>query len=305
VVEVAVFLEGQNGLNWANWKHIARATEELGFAALYRSDHFTNYRPPEKDSLELWVSLAWLADHTSRIEFGPLVSPLSFRNPVLTARTAKDIDELSNGRLILGLGAGWQEREHAMFGFDLLEPGPRFDRFEEGVEVVWRLLRETEPVSYAGQYLRLQQASLLPRPTTPGRPPILIGGRGWYRTLPLTARFADEWNCGFRSAEDFGRLNRRLTRLLEQAGRDPASVRRTAANTTIFGNDDGQLRRKLEARGYTPESALRSGIIHGTGAQIAEQLQRYEQAGAQRVMLQWLELEDLESLASLAEAVLP
>jgi F420-dependent oxidoreductase-like protein len=304
VVEVAIFVEGQNGLNWENWRRIARATEDLGFAGLYRSDHFTNMQPPDIDSLELWVSLAWLADHTSRIEFGPLVTPLSFRNPVFTARTAKDVDELSNGRLTLGLGAGWQEREHEMFGFDLLEPEPRFDRFEEGVEVVYRLLREPQPVSFTGQYSRLQDATLLPRPNRLGGPPILIGGQGWNRTLRLTAQFADEWNCGFRSAEVFARLNARLNTLLEQAGRQPTEVRRSLANTTIFGRDDRELRRKIEARGLTPDRLAQSGVIHGTGPQIVDQLGHYQAAGVQRVMLQWLELDDLDGLAALAEAVL-
>ena len=304
MVEVAIFVEGQNGLNWSNWKRIARATEELGFVGLYRSDHFTNQQPPALDSLELWVSLVWLADNTSRIEFGPLVSPLSFRNPVFTARMAKDVDDLSNGRLTLGLGAGWQAREHEMFGFDLLEPEPRFDRFEEGVEVVYRLLREPQPVSFAGEYSRLQDASLLPRPRRSDGPPILIGGSGWNRTLRLTARLADEWNCGFRSPDVFAKLNARLNVLLAQAGRDPTEVRRSLANTTIFGRDDRELRRKIEARGLTPDRLAESGVIHGTGSQIVEQLGNYQAAGVQRVMLQWLELDDLDSLAALAEAVL-
>ncbi len=115
---------------------MAGAVERLGFAGLYRSDHFTNENPPDRDSLELWISLAWLASHTQRIEFGPLVTPLSFRNPALTARMAAAVDDLSGGRLVLGLGTGWQEREHTNYGFDLLELPARFDRFEEGLEVV-------------------------------------------------------------------------------------------------------------------------------------------------------------------------
>ena len=145
--------------------------------------------------MELWVSLTWLADHTSRVEFGPLVSPISFRNPVFTARMAKDVDDLSGGRLRLGLGAGWQEREHTMFGFDLLDLKPRFDRFEEGLEVITRLLRSDDPVDFAGQYYQLRGAHLLPRPERPGGPPILIGGGGKRRTLPMVAKYADEWNA--------------------------------------------------------------------------------------------------------------
>src|SRR5512136_1176131 len=135
-MDIAIMIEGQNGLNWPRWQRTARAVEDLGFAGLYRSDHFTNSDPPDLDSLELWTSLTWLASHTQRIEFGPLVSPLSFRNPVITARMAAAVDELSEVRLILGLGAGWQEREHQLFGFDLLPMKQRFERFEEGLEVI-------------------------------------------------------------------------------------------------------------------------------------------------------------------------
>ncbi|MBI3177305.1 MAG: LLM class flavin-dependent oxidoreductase [Chloroflexi bacterium] len=146
---------------------------------------------------------------------------------------------------------------------------------------------------------------MLPRPLRAGRPPIMIGGRGWNRTLRLTARYADEWNCGFRSAKVFARLNGRLNSLLEEAGRSPSEVRRSLANTTIYGRDDRELQRKLEARGLTPDRLAQFGIIHGTGSQIAEQLEVYQEAGVQRIMLQWLELDDLEGLAALAEAVLP
>src|SRR5204863_5509538 len=131
---------------------------------------FTNADPPDIDSLELWVSLTWLASHTNRIEFGSIVSPVSFRNPVFTARMGKDVDDLSGGRLVLGVGAGWQAREHRNFGFELLEVGERMDRFEEGVEVISRLLRSDTPVNYAGHYYQLHDAILLPRPQRPGGP---------------------------------------------------------------------------------------------------------------------------------------
>jgi alkanesulfonate monooxygenase SsuD/methylene tetrahydromethanopterin reductase-like flavin-dependent oxidoreductase (luciferase family) len=132
-MELAIMVEGQNGLNWARWQQLAQAVEDLGFTGLYRSDHFTNAQPPALDSLELWVSLTWLAAHTRRIQFGPLVSPVSFRDPVFTARIAMQVDDLSGGRLQLGLGAGWQVHEHEMFGYSLLSSEPRFKRFQEGL----------------------------------------------------------------------------------------------------------------------------------------------------------------------------
>ncbi|HSL27560.1 MAG TPA: LLM class flavin-dependent oxidoreductase, partial [Anaerolineales bacterium] len=129
MLEIAIMIEGQNGLTWSRWQKIARLVEDLGFVGLFRSDHFTNSNPPDIESLELWTSLTWLAATTERIEFGPLVTPFSFRHPIHTARMASAVDDLSGGRLVLGLGAGWQEREHELFGFDLLELDSRFNRF--------------------------------------------------------------------------------------------------------------------------------------------------------------------------------
>src|SRR5438045_3913259 len=139
------------------------------------------------------TSLTYLADHTQRIHFGPLVAPLSMRNPSLLARQAAALDDLSNGRMILGLGAGWQEREHHLFGFDLGDVPTRFSRFEEGLEVVTRLLKSDEPVTFEGHFFQLRGATLLPRPQRPGGPSILLGGNGVKRTLPLVARYADIW----------------------------------------------------------------------------------------------------------------
>jgi alkanesulfonate monooxygenase SsuD/methylene tetrahydromethanopterin reductase-like flavin-dependent oxidoreductase (luciferase family) len=116
MVALSLMIEGQQGITWPHWKRLAAQAEELGFAGLFRSDHFTNARPPDQDALEAMISLAYLADHSQRIHFGPLVTPLSFHDPVALARQALAIDDLSGGRLIFGLGAGWQEREHSMFG---------------------------------------------------------------------------------------------------------------------------------------------------------------------------------------------
>jgi len=128
VLEVAIMNEGQDGISWRRWRRLARAAEDLGFSGLYRSDYFTNPTGPYFDALELWASLTWLVDNTSRIEFGPLVSPVSFRHPVITTWTAAAVDDLSGGRLRLGLGAAWQEREHRTYGFELLNTDRRFAR---------------------------------------------------------------------------------------------------------------------------------------------------------------------------------
>lgn len=307
MIEIALMIEGQNGLNWERWMRIARAAEQLGFAGLHRSDHFTNANPPDLDSLELWTSLTWLASHTSRISFGPLVSPVSFRHPALTARMAAAVDDLSGGRLILGLGAGWQKREHEHFGFNLLKLIERFARFEEGLEVITRLLDQPEPVDFKGQYYQLFEATLLPRPGRTGGPPILIGGNGPQYTLPLVVKFADEWNSVFASVEKFTRLNSHLDEILVKAGRKPAEVRRSLMTTCIYGRTSSSLTQKLRGiKGNKSAAELRrEGTIVGTGAEIVEQIGRLENAGVQRVMLQWLDLDDMEGIESLAVDVLP
>lgn len=301
MVEVAIMVEGQNGLNWPRWQRLARAVEDLGFAGLYRSDHFTNVAAPDIDSLELWVSLTWLASHTQRIEFGSLVTPVSFRDPVFTARMALQVDDLSNGRLRLGVGAGWQEREHAMFGYHLLDLPERFERFTEGLEVITRLLRSDAPVNFQGNYYQLHEARLLPRPQRPGSTPVVIGGNGRKLTLPLVARYADEWNGVFLTAGKYAELNQALESALREAGRDPAAVRRTLMTTLLFGRGDADLRRKLAGR--DPQSLRARGVIVAAGQQVLDSLKAYETAGAQRVMLQWLDLDDLDGLEALARTV--
>ena len=304
MLEIAIMIEGQNGLTWARWQKIVHLVEELGFVGLYRSDHFTNSNAVDLESLELWTSLTWLAGNTSRIEFGPLVTPFSFRHPVFTARMASAVDDLSGGRLTLGLGAGWQEREHHLFGFDLLDIKPRFDRFEEGMEVVTRLLQSDQPVTFEGHYYQLRGATLLPRSHRQGGPRILVGGDGEKRTLPAVVRYAHEWNCVMLLPEVFAKKNMLLAEMLSAAGRDPASVRRSMMTSCVFGKDESALNEKLSARKRTVEELAARGAVAGSSDQVKEQLHRLEEAGLQRIMLQWLDLDDLEGLEALAKVVL-
>ena len=302
MIEIALMIEGQNGLNWPRWQHIAQAAEELGFAALYRSDHFTNARPPDQDALEMWVSLTWLASHTHRIEFGPLVSPVSFRHPALTARIAAAVDDLSGGRLRLGLGAGWQEREHENYSFDLLGVRERFDRFDEGLRIITHLLRSEEPLTFNGAYYRLNDAVLLPRPQRAGGPPIVIGGNGPRLTLPLAARFAEEWNGVYLSPQKFNELSRKLDQELELAKREPSSIKRTLMTGVIIAHDEKGLRARLGDR--DADQLRERGAVVGIPAQVQEQIQALETAGVQRVMLQWLDLDDLDGVELLAKTLI-
>jgi len=301
-------IEGQNGLNWGRWTRLATAVEDLGFAGLYRSDHFTNTNPPDLDSLDLWVSLTWLASHTKRIEFGPLVTPLSFRHPIHTARMAAGVDDLSQGRLTLGLGAGWQEREHENYGFDLLSVPDRFARFEEGLEIISSLLRSSEPVTFKGNYYKLNQAVLLPRPERHAGPPILIGGNGRARTLPLAARFSAEWNAVYLNRSAFSELNSYLDKLAQEQGRLPKSIRRSMMAGCIFGEDDHQVHKKVSQRAsgkFSADELRQRGLIVGTDPQMVDQLGKLEEVGLQRVMLQWLDLDDIDGLEAMAQGILP
>ena len=309
MIEVAIMIEGQNGLTWPRWQRIVRTVEDAGFVGLYRSDHYTNANPPDIESLELWVSLTWLADHTTRIAFGPLVSPVSFRQPTMTARMAAAVDDLSGGRLVLGLGAGWQEREHTNYGWDLLDVPQRFDRFEEGLHIITALLQDEAPLTFTGKYYRVQDAVLLPRPARPGGPPILIGGNGTARTLLLVARFASEWNAVFQPPERVKELNAHLDSLLDAQGRQRESVRRSIMTGCVFGRDSADLARKLATHPWWAQrpdfDPKTRGIVVGTPGEIVDHLGRLAEAGVQRVMLQWLDLDDIDGLEALAATVLP
>jgi F420-dependent oxidoreductase-like protein len=315
MIELSLMIEGQDGLTWPRWQQHIAATEEGGFAGLFRSDHFTNGRPPEKDSLELIVSLAYLAAHSRRVHFGQLVSPLSFRHPAMLARQAAALDDLSGGRVVLGLGAGWQEREHTMFGLDLGDMSTRMARFEEGLEVITRLLKSDEPVSFEGKFFQLRDAILLPRPTRPGGPPILIGGNGPKRTMPLVARFANIWNALYLAPEAFQEQSRQLDALLLAQGRQPSDVKRTMMLIVYYGRTMDEVDKRLSFRQRNPEQAALSldafiadlqkngRAIVGTPEMMLQQLKAYEQAGLQEVMLQWFDQDDVEGIRSFAENV--
>jgi F420-dependent oxidoreductase-like protein len=275
---ISIQIEGQNGLTWARWIALATEVEALGFAGLFRSDHFTNAHEPDLDSLEMIVSLTWLAANTHRISFGSLVAPLSIRDPRMLARQAAALDDLSGGRMILGLGAGWQEREHATFGYDLGDIPARMARFAEGLELITRLLRDEEPVTFDGAYFSTHEARLLPRPERPGGPSLLIGGNGEKRTLPLVARYATIWNSVYLPAQSFRERSTQLDELLRAAGRKPEDVRRTVMLPLFFDpRDEEEAQRQIAA---------------------------YSEAGADELMFQWMALDDLEGLRALARAAL-
>jgi F420-dependent oxidoreductase-like protein len=305
-MHIGLMLEGQNGLNWARWQRILQIAEDAGYQSVFRSDHFTNTQPPDIDSLELWVSLTYAASHTQRIEFGSMVAPVTFRHPSMTARMAVQVDNLSGGRLVLGLGAGWQEREHRTFGIPFYDWGTRYAMLEDALEMTTLLFSSDEPVSYNGQHFSLDEAILLPRPQRAGGPPILIGGGGPKRTLPLAARYAREWNVPFTPIDSFQEKSALLTELLEKEGRDPAEVQRSVFSQAQFGKNDADLQAKLNKLGKTTDELwAERGITAGTTAEFLDRAGRWQEAGVERLLLQWLDLDDIEGLEIIARDILP
>ena len=317
MVAISLMLEGQAGLTWPAWKRLVSQAEDLGFSGLFRSDHFTEPAGPYTDSLEMLVSLAYAADHTQHVHFGPLVAPVSFRDPIMLARQAAALDDLSGGRMWLGLGAGWQEREHHNFGYQLGSVQTRMARFEEALEVVTRLLNSDQPFTFAGHFYQLDDAILLPRPARSGGPRIVIGGNGMKRTLPLAARYAHVWNAVGLSPQEFQERSAALDALLLAQGRQPPSVLRTIMLPTAFGRDDAELARALQpffpmlpelARLPLSEAVAKlkatGKILVGSAEDIAQQIQAYVQVGASELMLQWLDLEDSNRLQSFAQGIM-
>ena len=273
MIELALMIEGQDGLNWDRWQRIAQVAEDTGYVGLFRSDHFTNPSGPYKDSLECWTSLAYVASATRRIEFGPLVSPISMRHPAMLVRMAAAVDDLSGGRLQFGIGAGWQDREHTVYGYHLGSVPERMARFREATQIMTHLLKRDEPLNFDGKHYKLRDAVLLPRPKRSGGPKIVIGGSGRQVTLPMAARYADEWNTGPKSPADFKALSSHLDTLLDKFQRPRSAVRRSMM---IF---------------------LRDTHAH---AQIKAQVRSLEEAGVQRVMLNWADdYDDTKGMAAL------
>ena len=316
-MELSITIEGMMGLTWDRWKRLITEIEALGFASLFRSDHFTTWDPPDEDFLEAVVSLTYLASHSKSIRFGTLVSPLSFRDPVMLARQAMAIDDLSGGRMVLGLGAGWIEREHNLFGYTLGDIKTRMNRLEEGVEVIASLIRIEEPVTLEGRFYQLREAQILPRPQRPT--PIMVGGNGPKRTLPLVARFADIWNCQPAPVELFKERSEFLDSLLIKAGRQPNDVKRTVMLPALWWRDENDLERRIQSVRKTfvgldemstdeilawLKSSFRV-ILLGTPDTLIEKLNAYAKAGAEEMFLQWAMMDDIEGLQVLAEDILP
>lgn len=315
-MEISLSVSGTMGLTWPIWNRLIKAADELGFAGIYCSDHLI---PSNIDGLDAILALVHAADHTHRIRFGTMVAPVSYRDPVILARQAVLLDHLSGGRMILGIGAGWLEPEHTMFGYDLGSVAMRLDRLEEALHVITSLLRSETPVTYQGRFYRLQEAMLGTRPLQPHSPRLLIGAKGKRRMLPLVARFADIWNGDGLSVEEFRATSALLDDLLLAVDRQPTALKRTVLVPVLCGRNPAEMEMQLRAaRLVVPDlpthpwdavlEALRQRmptLIAGPPDAIITGLQAYAEAGAEELIVHWRGLDDIEGLTRLAEEVLP
>jgi len=308
-LELNVMIEGQEGLNWERWQRLARAVEDGGFAGLYRSDHLTGlFGDSTRPSLETWASLPYLATATRRIRFGPIVSPMTFYQPAILAKRAAAIDQLAGGRFDLGIGAGWNEMEHRMFGIPFPPLRERMDRFEAGARAIRALWRGT-PVTLEQPYTPLVDAQSFPLPAG-GR--LVVGGRGERRTMRVAAELADEWNVTRVTYDEYPRKLEVLAGHCRAFGRDPAAIRLSLMAPIVIGRTRAEVAARL-ARGRewfprVPESEAEwraQSFLFGSVDEVVRDLRRWQGLGVQAVMLQCLDVDDLAAVELIAREVIP
>ena len=304
-MEYCVFTEPQQGAGYDDQLTFAQAAERLGFDGFFRSDHYLHMGDgdPYPGPTDAWTTLAGLARETSRIRLGTLVSSVTYRHPGILAIQVAQVDAMSGGRVELGLGTGWFEREHRAYGIPF--PAKRFGLLEEQLAIVTGLWStpEDEHFSFAGAHYALTDAPPLPRQVQK-RVPVIVGGAGPRRTPELAARFATEFNIGFRSEDTIAAVFDGVERACEDAGRDPATLRRSVALPTVVASDDAQYLRRLAAIGADPDTFAEVNIA-GTPEAAVEKVQRLRELGADRVYLQLVDLRDLEHLELIAAEVVP
>lgn len=299
MTQLGIMLEGQEGLSWERWRRICTETDRLGFASLRRSDHLVSLMgAPGRDCIECWTSLALAADWTTRIELGPMVSPMTFRIPTVLAKIAATVDDLAGGRLILGVGAGWNQNEHAMYGIPFLTEKERFERLETGIKTMREIWETTNP--------------------KPRRNPIplLMGGKGAKRTLPLVAREATEWNLSRLDPDMFRDRLSVLEQCCHDIGRDPSTIKHSVMTSYLIGRDRAELLERAsmvrevipELKPMSPEEVLehrKAAWLVGTPEQVAERMRELRKLGIDLFMLQHFLLDDSDALELLAKEVIP
>jgi alkanesulfonate monooxygenase SsuD/methylene tetrahydromethanopterin reductase-like flavin-dependent oxidoreductase (luciferase family) len=291
-MRVALMIEGQEGVSWQQWLALAQACEESGIESLFRSDHYQSvFQDPTRVALDAWATISALAARTERIRLGTLVSPVTFRHAGELAKVVATADHVSGGRVELGLGAGWNEREHEAFGFPFPELGERMRELERQLERV-----------------RRQWTELSPPPVQEPRPPLIVGGTAGPRSCRLAARYADEYNTVFASAADCAERKARVGDACRAQGRDPVLF--SLMTGCVVGRDQDEVERRARAvserTGLDPDELLLSNrTIAGTVEQVVARLAEYAEVGVERVYLQHLDHSDTEMVELIGAEVVP
>ncbi|KAB1117257.1 LLM class F420-dependent oxidoreductase [Micromonospora aurantiaca] len=307
-MELRIFTEPQQGATYDQLLAVARRAEETGFAAFFRSDHYLKMGSVSGDPgpTDAWTTLAGLARDTTRIRLGTLMTAATFRLPGPLAITVAQVDQMSGGRVELGIGTGWYAEEHSAYGIPFPSLGERFDRLEEQLAVITGLWSTPagSTFDFPGTYYPVSDSPALPKPVQRPRPPILLGGMGPKRTPRLAARYADEFNLPFASVEDTVAQFGRVRDACAQIDRDPSTMTWSNALVLCCGRNEAEVKRRAEAIGRDP-AELRANGAAGTPAEVVDTLGRYAEAGSSRAYLQVLDVSDLDHLELVAAEVMP
>jgi F420-dependent oxidoreductase-like protein len=303
-MDFALMTEPQQGLSYAEQLEMARLAERLGFEAFFRSDHYRSFPgPADKPTTDAWSVLAGIARETTRIRLGTLVSPVTFRHPGSFAKVVTTVDEMSGGRVEVGVGAGWNDPEHSQLGLPFPEIGERADLMEDELAILHGLWEEPDGWSFKGRQVSIKDASFNPKPVQRPHPPIIVGGEGRPRSLRLAARYADEYNMSNSGPERVMEAWAALDDECRKIGRDPATIRRSAMVGFLIGADEAELGRRVKALlamvGEAGTDAVawldehRPRWIVGTPDQARAMAARFAATGVDRIMLQDLLPRDL------------
>jgi F420-dependent oxidoreductase-like protein len=305
-VDFRVFVEPQQGASYTDQLAVAQAAESLGYSAFFRSDHYVAMSgdglPGPTDS---WVTLGALARETETIRLGTMVTSATFRHPGPLAISVAQVDEMSGGRIDLGIGAGWFEAEHTAYAIPFPPLAERFERLTEQLEILTGLwtTKSGETFDHWGTHYSIKESPALPKPVQTPHPPIIIGGHGAKKTPALAARFATEFNVAFSSLETITTQFDRVATAVADAGRPPESMTYSACFVVCAGGDDAEVARRADTIGREVDELRTNTPLVGTPNEIVDRLGAFADAGVTRLYLQVLDLSDLDHLALFADGV--
>jgi F420-dependent oxidoreductase-like protein len=306
-------LEGQEGVTWAQWLAIARTCERLGLESLFTSDHYLSVVRPDPGSNDAWTLLGALAASTERLRLGTMVSPVTFRAPAVLAKAATTVDRISNGRVELGMGAGWWEEEHRTHGFPFPSADERMEMLEEQLEIVHGLWSD-EVFSFESRHYAIEECHFVPKPVQRPHPPIIVGGKGGPRIARLVARWADEFNRVGGTPEQVRTSFDRVREAVANAGRDPSTVTMSFMTWIFVGRTEGEWRARADrARAMDPTAGsldaylddISKDCIVGTVERAVARMKEYAAAGVQRFVLNHEVFDDLDHIELIAQEIAP